>query len=157
MTADIILELNGVPLDLLEYFEPVEEDKKSVWKISTKPFSGAHFAVFPPDLVKPMIKAGCPEYICKKCNTPRKLAGLHARDKMGIPIGTIKSNPVMTNCGCNAGWYPGVCLDPFFGAGTVGLVALQLGRRFIGIELNEEYIKLAKDRLHPWLEQTKLD
>lgn len=32
-----------------------------VWEISTQPFSGAHFAVFPPELVKRIIKAGCPK------------------------------------------------------------------------------------------------
>ena len=36
-------------------------NKRSVWKITTKPYSGAHFAVMPPDLVEPCIKAGCPE------------------------------------------------------------------------------------------------
>lgn len=38
-------------------------------------------------------------------------------------------------------------LDPFFGAGTVGLVAQQLGRRYIGIELNPDYVRLAAQRL----------
>ncbi|HEY1245400.1 MAG TPA: site-specific DNA-methyltransferase [Hyphomicrobiaceae bacterium] len=38
-------------------------------------------------------------------------------------------------------------LDPFFGSGTAGLVASQLGRRYIGIELHPEYIALAKERL----------
>lgn len=38
-------------------------------------------------------------------------------------------------------------LDPFFGAGTVGLVAGALGRKFIGIELNPEYAELARRRL----------
>lgn len=41
----------------------------------------------------------------------------------------------------------GVVLDPFFGAGTTGLVAKKLGRKYIGIELNEEYIKIAEKRL----------
>jgi len=36
-------------------------NKRSVWTVSTKPYSGAHFAVMPPDLVDPCIKAGCPE------------------------------------------------------------------------------------------------
>jgi DNA modification methylase len=36
-------------------------NRRSVWTITTKPFKGAHFAVFPEDLVEPMIKAGCPE------------------------------------------------------------------------------------------------
>jgi len=36
-------------------------NKRSVWTIPTKPFKGAHFATFPPDLIKPCILAGCPE------------------------------------------------------------------------------------------------
>ncbi len=35
-------------------------NKRSVWTVATKPFKEAHFAVFPPDLIKPMILAGCP-------------------------------------------------------------------------------------------------
>jgi len=38
-------------------------------------------------------------------------------------------------------------LDPFFGSGTVGQVCLNLERRFTGIELNEEYVSLARKRL----------
>ena len=38
-------------------------------------------------------------------------------------------------------------LDPFFGSGTVGVVAMKFGREFIGCELNPEYIKLAEERL----------
>lgn len=41
----------------------------------------------------------------------------------------------------------GIVLDPFFGSGTTGLVALNHGRRFIGIELNPEYCELAQRRL----------
>ena len=36
-------------------------NKKSVWIVTTKPFSEAHFATFPPELIVDMIKAGCPE------------------------------------------------------------------------------------------------
>ena len=46
--------------------------------------------------------------------------------------------------GCPVG---GVVLDPFFGAGTTGVVAKKLGRDFIGIELNPEYIKIAEARI----------
>ena len=46
--------------------------------------------------------------------------------------------------GCPEG---GICLDPFFGAGTTGLVAKKLGRHFIGIELNEAYIDMAQKRV----------
>ena len=41
----------------------------------------------------------------------------------------------------------GVILDPFIGSGTVGFVALMQDRNYIGIELNEEYCKLARKRI----------
>jgi len=47
--------------------------------------------------------------------------------------------------GCPKG---GTILDPFFGAGTTGLVAMRLGREFIGIELNEKYCEMAKKRIY---------
>jgi len=37
-------------------------------------------------------------------------------------------------------------LDPFYGAGTVGIVAKELGRRCVGIEINPEYVKIARKR-----------
>lgn len=40
-----------------------------------------------------------------------------------------------------------IVLDPFFGAGTVGLVSMKKGRKFIGIELNEDYCKIATKRI----------
>ena len=80
-----------------------KKNKRTVWKISTKPFPGAHFAVFPPELVQTPIKAGCPR--------------------------------------------GGVVLDPFMGAGTTAVVAKQLDRDYLGIELNAEYIKIAEKRL----------
>ncbi len=46
--------------------------------------------------------------------------------------------------GCPVG---GTVLDPFFGAGTVGLVAERLGRNWLGIELNPEYAEIARRRI----------
>ena len=40
-----------------------------------------------------------------------------------------------------------VVIDPFFGSGTVGVVCQQLGRKFLGIELNPEYAEMARERL----------
>lgn len=51
-------------------------------------------------------------------------------------------------CGCETdATEPGVVLDPFSGAGTTALVAKSLGRRFVGIELNPEYVALAQKRV----------
>jgi site-specific DNA-methyltransferase (adenine-specific) len=55
---------------------------------------------------------------------------------------------VPIEAGCPVG---GVVLDPFFGMGTVGVVALQQGKDFVGIELNPEYVKMAVRRLDPFM------
>jgi DNA modification methylase len=46
--------------------------------------------------------------------------------------------------GCPVG---GTVIDPFFGSGTVGAVAVKHGREFVGIELNPKYIALAEKRI----------
>jgi DNA modification methylase len=38
-------------------------------------------------------------------------------------------------------------LDPFLGSGTTALAAGRLGRRFLGLELNPEYVEIARRRL----------
>jgi hypothetical protein len=50
-------------------------------------------------------------------------------------------------CSDNIGSGKCVILDPFLGAGTVALVALQQNRAFLGIELNEAYVRLAEKRI----------
>ena len=51
------------------------------------------------------------------------------------------------SCSCGADTVPGIVLDCFMGSGTTALVALKLGRKYLGIELNPEYIKIAEKRL----------
>ena len=52
--------------------------------------------------------------------------------------------------GCPEG---GIVLDPFIGSGTVGLAALLNNRSYIGIELNEDYVTLAKKRIESEVKQ----
>lgn len=49
---------DGTPFD---YVLSGKRNKRSVWEVATKPFKEAHFAVFPENLIKPMVLAGCPE------------------------------------------------------------------------------------------------
>jgi site-specific DNA-methyltransferase (adenine-specific) len=77
--------------------------RRSVWAVKTEPFAGAHFATFPPELVRPCVLAS------------------------SAPGDTV--------------------IDPFCGSGTVGLVCREEGRGFVGIELNPEYVEIARARL----------
>ncbi|MDW9726327.1 site-specific DNA-methyltransferase [Sinorhizobium meliloti] len=43
-----------------EFLIADKRNKRSVWTVPTMPFKGAHFATFPPELIEPCIKAGCP-------------------------------------------------------------------------------------------------
>jgi len=141
---------------------PEGRNKRTVWSVNTKPYKGAHFATFPEDLVVPMIKAGCPEFVCKKCGKAReKVIEKDGEFQRRWSKNNVEGSPYikqssmqniykvigLTDCGCNAGFGGGVVLDPFFGSGTTGVVAIRNRRNYIGIELNPEYIKLANDRI----------
>ena len=59
-------------------------------------------------------------------------------------------------CECGAKTRPCVVLDPFGGAGTVGLVAAKHSRDFVLLELNPEYAEMARDRVDHELRQGKM-
>jgi len=65
-----------------------KRNKRSVWTVTTKPFKGAHFATFPPDLIEPCVLAGCPEKICVECGTPyeREMEVIEVEPKENINI-----------------------------------------------------------------------
>jgi len=60
----------------------------------------------------------------------------------------------LTDCGCNAEFDKGVVLDIFAGSGTTAEVAKRLGRKYIMIEINPEYVEIMKARLK--VEQSEL-
>lgn len=45
-------------------------NKRTVWAVKTQAFEGMHFATFPPELIRPMIRAGCPRQVCAACGAP---------------------------------------------------------------------------------------
>ena len=150
-------------------------NKRSVWSINTKPYKEAHFAVFPPKIPELCIKAGTSEYgECSECgkaweriiekertfesgsgksgnmpsgkNGPDLQGGGETLDIRRGPVVHITTKGWQPTCSCDADRVPQIVLDPFFGSGTTGWVAQRLGRKWIGIELNEEYIKIAERR-----------
>jgi DNA modification methylase len=148
-------------------------NKRSVWTVTTKPFKEAHFATFPRDLIRPMIQAGCPEQVCVKCGKARYpiLKNTEKQHSIGYSSGdywktrdfkgdnTVRNKSVKvgyTDCGCNAGFQPGIVLDPFMGSGTTAIEAIYQDKRYIGIELNPKYCEIAARRIETELDQTDI-
>jgi DNA modification methylase len=135
-----------------------------VWRLNAGRYPGAHFATFPMGLVQRPLLATCPERVCRACGTPwtrppgrRTVIGRKGRPS-GHPDALVRRygqrwevtrtlGRLVPGCPCQAGTQPGVVLDPFFGTGTVGVVAREHGRDWLGIELNPAYARLALERL----------
>lgn len=152
--------------------DPVtSRNRRTVWHIATAPYSGAHFATYPPALVEPCIKAGTSERgCCPNCgkqwvrvtdHEPRpaneeRIARLRAQGVRSRQSANLyaehKPNTYHTlgfrpSCTCGLDPIPCTVFDPFVGSGTTLLVARQLGRRAIGLDLSAEYLQLARERL----------
>lgn len=149
-------------------------NKRCVWDIVPKSTKGIHFATYPMELVEIPILASCPQFICKKCGKPRKNiyehiivpkeyripveGGQGTKLKGGSLIGWTTNKKFykdfeqnkyagLSSCGCNSEWENGMVLDPFIGSGTTAVVAKRLGRNYIGIEINPEYVDTAEKRI----------
>jgi len=142
-------------------------NKRDVWTVTTKPYKGAHYATFPPDLIKPCILAGAPETCCAKCGAPyervverdRKARNELPKDDPRYRPNTYHGSYENINgkgdagytftqtlgfeptCDCNAGTSSGIVFDPFVGSGTTVATAIQLGRKGIGIDLSFKYLQ----------------
>ena len=148
-----------------QVFQANGRNARSVWTIPTAPFPGGHFATFPTALVERCIKAGTSKHgCCAECGAPwarvvEKTVHQNSREPAHVP----DNSPTKTN---STGWAPTtaptdrwlpVCkhdvpvvpctvLDPFVGSGTTALVAKKLGCYCVGIDLSEEYLKMAVER-----------
>lgn len=152
-----------------------KRNKRSVWTVTTKPFKGAHFAVFPPDLIKPCILAGTSPQACEICGAPWEriterrafhkkgwgeakkdymegVSGLQSMIREGhgrageVKVRTLGWKPT---CECEGNTGAGRCvvLDPFAGTGTTLYESELLGRDSIGIEISEKYCELIHERM----------
>lgn len=72
---------------------------------------------------------------------------LNTTDKKKYRHPTIKPVHIVENFILNSSNENDIILDPFMGSGTTGVACKELGRDFIGIEMDEEYFKIAKDRI----------
>jgi hypothetical protein len=148
-------------------------NRRTVWTITPANYADAHFATFPEAIPEICIKAGCPEWCCEKCGAPwvaqveRELVntegwGMATKDHTGnisgsqsmLRNGKGRAGDSITthhgyapSCACNAGKRAGVVLDIFMGAGTTALVAKKLNRRYLGCDLNADYVRMAIDRV----------
>ena len=68
-------------------------------------------------------------------------------DKNNYEHPTIKPLDIIENLIANSSNEGDIILDPFLGSGTMALAAKHLNRKYIGFEINENYFKIAKDRL----------
>jgi DNA modification methylase len=143
--------------------------QRSVWNIPTQRYHKAHFATFPERLVEPCILAGtsaagcCPlcgvpwqRSVCVRYSNPgnRKSNGPRSAERRTESPGfkkrlirSVEGETWQPMCSCKRGRVPATVLEPFAGSGTTLAVARRLGRRAIGIELNPNYIDLARDRV----------
>jgi DNA modification methylase len=151
-------------------YNPAGRNRRSVWEIATEPVPFAHFACFPQKLVEPCLLSGTSARgCCPACGAP--YTRVVEREAHSLPVaerkgraghnGTppqqsgwfwkpadVRDRGWRAGCACDAGEpIPAVCLDPFAGSGTVGVVARKHGRHFIGIDLSEPYLAMARERL----------
>lgn len=147
---------------------PLGKNPGDFFELATQPFPEAHFSVFPEKLCEKPIKAGCPERVCKKCGKasekiiePTKEYKKHlgkswsdhkddAQKGKRINRKVDRSEYITTGwtpCNCGADFEGGVVLDPFCGAGTTGVVAKKLDRKFIGIDISEKFCEMARKRI----------
>ncbi|MHC4195613.1 MAG: DNA-methyltransferase [Planctomycetota bacterium] len=158
--------------DILDEYGATTSEKTDIWKLASQPLKDAHFAVMPEALVEPCLLAGCPAQVCVECGEPwvrvverkkgqpanfngstfingktgKTQSALSAVGKKERTV-SVKTLAFTPTCKCSAPTRPGIVSDPFFGSGTVGVVAKKNKRDWLGIELNPDYVELARKRL----------
>ena len=153
----------------------LQRNKRTVWHVNTASFKGAHFAVYPPDLLESPLDATCPRFVDKVTGKPREITiEKKSIERHELPTDNPNYRPARYDGKYTQGqrfaayydkgytdgrnddeFVPGVVLDPFFGSGTTGEVAMKQGKDWIGIELNEEFEKISQKRLEPTIVEKK--
>lgn len=122
---------------------PLGKNPGDVWTIPASNYRGSHHATFPVALAELAIRAGCPEARCVSCRKP------YVRDvvREGTDgVQTARRGSLHPTCECGDGSEPGLVLDPFMGAGTTALGAIENSRDWAGIELSKHFAEEARLR-----------
>jgi site-specific DNA-methyltransferase (adenine-specific) len=182
-TLDTLHDTAGAPpLDWHADNHP--EDGDWLWKLSTQPYAGSHYATYPLALPTRLIKAMCPQRVCNVCGKPSerittpaadyaehlgkswadrddgrsKAATTERNSHSGQPVGahiTAASRDTIGWTDCGHDDYRvGRVLDPFAGSGTTLEAAQAFGRHGIGIDLDSRNADLAQSRVGMFLEVT---
>lgn len=180
----LFLDADDIPPEIMKYFEPLPSVRSSVFAINARPYLGAHFATWPPELVEPMILSGSSPQACEKCGAPwerellaldfeetsaaiggcpdRHDGGHRMRDTITaggnrLAVTRVGGDVFKPTCKCKGTLGTARCtvLDPFSGSGTTGMVALQHGRNYIGLDMQADYLEMAKARIQEMPAPTK--
>lgn len=119
---------------------PLGKNPGDVWTISTAAGTGSHHAAFPRALAERCILAGTPVARCRTCRAP----WVSPVRRLGHTAVRLALRPQCSHVGAPE---PGIVLDPFIGSGTTAVAAEELGRNWIGIELNATYAREATQRV----------
>ncbi len=139
-------------------------DGKIIEHIYTKSVGGASRFFYCAKASKSERNLGCEELQDKQGGMRSETSGQHITRRDGGDPKTVKNNhptvkpiklmeylvKLVSREGANV-------LDPFLGSGTTAIACVKLNRKFIGIEKEEEYIKIAEARLKPFTEQKQLN
>jgi DNA modification methylase len=112
-----------------------------VWALATGGYRVAHHSIFPERLIVRPLLATCPEKVCVHCGRPWTREAVRSLGTLAV------AGKLAPDCACKAASHPGLVLDPFMGSGTVAAVATRLGRRWLGIEINPQFARLAEERV----------
>lgn len=137
-------------LPLLKYF--VDEKKCNyeiiIWaKENPIPFCGTHYLVDKEYCLYFWEQGATIDIPFERARTVY-LTKNNIEDKKKFNHPTIKNIDIIENLIRNSCERGGIVLDPFLGSGTTALAAKHLERNYIGFEINENYYKIAKDRLN---------
>lgn len=155
---------------------------RTVWCVKVEPSRHAHTAPMPKGLIRPAIQLGTSAMgVCKDCGAPyvrmvaegdtlatevytgestKDYAAQQAQNASDVKRRVLQGQKERKtigwkkSCACATDIIvPATVLDPFFGSGTTGIVAAELGRRFVGTEINPFFANICRERVEAELQR----